>query len=52
MSNNNPQDRHTIALAVMGAVLAGLIALAHPALIPALTIAFAAFMALTVFLKL
>ncbi|MEU5666530.1 hypothetical protein [Streptomyces longwoodensis] len=49
---NDPQDRHTVALALMGAALAGLIALGHPALIPALTIAFAAFMALAVFLKL
>ncbi|MEU3551289.1 hypothetical protein [Streptomyces longwoodensis] len=50
--SSSPQDRHTIVLAVMGAVLAGLVALAHPALIPALTIAFAAFMALAMFLKL
>ncbi|MGW1588531.1 hypothetical protein [Streptomyces sp. NPDC002386] len=50
--SNDPQDRHSAAIALMGTTLAGLIAVAYPALIPALGIAFAAFMALTVFLKL
>ncbi|WP_330469329.1 hypothetical protein OG547_35365 (plasmid) [Streptomyces longwoodensis] len=50
--SNNPQDRHAVALALMGAALAGFIAFAHPALIPALTVAFAAFMALAAFLML
>ncbi|MDX3532406.1 hypothetical protein P1P75_39950 [Streptomyces sp. ID05-39B] len=35
-----------------GTTLAGLIAVTHPALIPALGIAFTAFMALVLFLKL
>ncbi|WP_187285460.1 hypothetical protein [Streptomyces sp. OR43] len=45
-------DRTTIATAAMGATIAGLIAVSHPALIPALTLALAAFGALYVFLKL
>lgn len=49
---NNPNDRHGVALALMGTVLAGLIAVAYPVLIPALGIALAAFMAIAVFLKL
>ena len=47
-----PTDRTTIATALMGAAIAGLIAVAHPTLIPALTLALAAFVALLAFLKL
>ncbi|WP_159401307.1 hypothetical protein [Streptomyces maremycinicus] len=50
--SNKRQDRHTVALALIGTVLVGLIAVAYPALIPALTIALAAFMALAFFLQL
>ncbi|MFM9499806.1 hypothetical protein ACKI1Q_40250 [Streptomyces galilaeus] len=52
MSNDPQRDRHSTALAIMGTTLAGLIAVTHPALIPALGIAFTAFMALALFLKL
>ncbi|MEU3039252.1 hypothetical protein [Streptomyces griseoaurantiacus] len=52
MSNDPQRDRHTIAIALLGTAFAGLIAVAYPALIPALGIAFAAFMALALFLKL
>lgn len=47
-----PTDRNTVAIALIGAVLAGLIAVAYPALIPALGIATAAFVAIAAFLKL
>ncbi|MGW4790661.1 hypothetical protein [Streptomyces sp. NPDC004230] len=47
-----PNDRHTIAIALTGTVLAGLIALTYPTLIPALGIAATAFMAIALFLKL
>ncbi|MFE7931275.1 hypothetical protein ACFU6S_21570 [Streptomyces sp. NPDC057456] len=52
MSNDPQNDRHTVATVLIGTAIAGLIAVAYPALIPALTIALAAFMALAVFLKL
>ncbi|MFE2644617.1 hypothetical protein ACFXDO_18930 [Streptomyces nigra] len=52
MPNDPQNDRHTVAIALMGTALAGLIAVAYPALIPALGVALAAFMALAVFLKL
>ncbi|MFE9677090.1 hypothetical protein ACFYO5_23590 [Streptomyces sp. NPDC006259] len=52
MSNDPQRDRHSVALAFMGTTLAGLIAVAYPALIPALAVAFTAFMALAVLLKL
>lgn len=45
-------DRSTIALALIGAMLAGLIAVAYPALIPAMTIVLAAFVVLVAFLQL
>lgn len=50
MPNEPRNDRHTVALALMGTVMAGLIAVLYPSLIPALTVAFAAFMAIVVFL--
>ncbi len=51
--NNDPQrDRHTIATVLLGTAFVGLIAVTHPALIPALGVAFAAFMALALLLKL
>ncbi|NUK85931.1 hypothetical protein [Streptomyces lunaelactis] len=46
------RDRTAVATAALGAVLAGLVAYAHPVLIPALTIAFAAWVALYAYLKL
>ncbi|UUY52792.1 hypothetical protein NRK68_36670 (plasmid) [Streptomyces yangpuensis] len=45
-------DRTTIATALIGASLVGFVAVAYPALIPALTLALAAFGALYLFLKL
>ncbi|MEU4732938.1 hypothetical protein [Streptomyces sp. NPDC023588] len=45
-------DRTTIATALIGAALVGLVAVAYPALIPALTVTLAAFGALYLFLKL
>ncbi|MFI1452156.1 hypothetical protein [Streptomyces virginiae] len=45
-------DRTTIATALIGSAIAGLVAVAYPALIPALTVALAAFGALYLFLKL
>ncbi|MEU9951346.1 hypothetical protein [Streptomyces sp. NPDC047939] len=47
-----PTDRTTIVTALMGATIAGLVAVSHPALIPAMTLALAAFVALLMFLKL
>lgn len=45
-------DRNTVAIALIGATLAGTIAVVSPALIPALTLALGAFGALYLFLKL
>lgn len=45
-------DRNTIALALLGTAFVGSVAAAHPALVPALTLALAAFVALAAFLKL
>jgi len=45
-------DRTRIGVALPGAGLAALIAEAHPALIPALTLAVAVWVALAMFLKL
>ncbi|MGW0172053.1 hypothetical protein ACWDWT_43925 [Streptomyces sp. NPDC003343] len=45
-------DRNTLALALIGTAFVGSIAWAHPAAIPALTLALAAFVALAAFLKL
>ncbi|MFI6653824.1 hypothetical protein ACIBI8_40415 [Streptomyces sp. NPDC050529] len=45
-------DRTTIATAFLGATIAGIVAVSHPALIPALTLSLAAFGALYLFLKL
>jgi len=45
-------DRSAIATAAIGSALAGFVADAHPALIPALTIGLAAWVALYAFLKL
>ncbi|MFB8040274.1 hypothetical protein ACFC8F_03105 [Streptomyces hydrogenans] len=47
-----PADRTAIATAAIGAVVAGVIAVSHPTLISALTLALAAFDALYLFLKL
>lgn len=49
---NNPNDRHGVALALMGTALAGLVAVLYPALVPALGVAAAVFMALALLLKL
>ncbi|MFF9113986.1 hypothetical protein [Streptomyces sp. NPDC014805] len=48
MPNN---ERTPIAIAVMGAAFAGYLAISSPALIPAITLAVAAFVALLAFLK-
>ncbi|MER6291096.1 hypothetical protein [Streptomyces sviceus] len=45
-------DRIRIAVAALGTGLVALIAQAHPSLVPALTLALAVWVALTVFLKL
>lgn len=45
-------ERTPIAIAVMGAAFAGYLAISSPALIPAITLAVAAFVALLAFLKL
>ncbi|MFB8072582.1 hypothetical protein [Streptomyces californicus] len=51
-SNTNPTAPNThLVIALIGATVAGLVAVSHPTLIPALTVAFAAFMALAVILK-
>ncbi|MEV0990939.1 hypothetical protein [Streptomyces sp. NPDC049949] len=44
-------DRIAVAIALIGAILAGAIALSRPALIPALTFALAVFGALLLFMK-
>jgi hypothetical protein len=45
-------ERTPIAIAMMGAGFAAYVAVSNPTLIPALTLAFAAFVALLAFLKL
>ncbi|MGW1395658.1 hypothetical protein ACWD6Q_28805 [Streptomyces nigra] len=45
-------ERTSIAIAVMGAAFAGYLAMTSPSLIPAITLAVAAFVALLAFLKL
>ncbi|WP_405566558.1 hypothetical protein OG317_00030 [Streptomyces sp. NBC_01167] len=45
-------DRNAVATAAIGAALFGLVAFAYPTLIPALTIALAAWLAFHAFLKL
>jgi hypothetical protein len=45
-------DRSAIATAAIGSALACVVAYAHPALIPALTVGLAAWVALYAFLKL
>ncbi|MEW2553658.1 hypothetical protein AB0957_18225 [Streptomyces zhihengii] len=45
-------ERTTIAIAVMGAAFAAYLAVSSPALVPAITLAVAAFVALLAFLKL
>lgn len=45
-------DRHTVVTALIGSAVAGGMVAAYPALIPAATIALAAFLALAVLLKL
>ncbi|MGD1225651.1 MULTISPECIES: hypothetical protein [Streptomyces] len=52
MSNDPRQDRHTVAILLMGTAFIGLVAVLFPALVPALGIALAAFMALALFLML
>ncbi|MFF3790867.1 hypothetical protein ACFYXW_12455 [Streptomyces sp. NPDC001981] len=49
----NPSEPNTrIVTALLGTVVFGLIAVSYPMLIPALTVACAAFMALAIILKL
>lgn len=48
--DTDPSTR--IVTALLGTALAGLIAVSYPALIPAVTVALAAFMALAILLKL
>jgi hypothetical protein len=45
-------DRTSIATAAIGAALAGVVAASHPGLIPALTVALAAFVVLAALLRL
>ncbi|MGO4748960.1 hypothetical protein AB4212_10085 [Streptomyces sp. 2MCAF27] len=52
MSNDPRHDRYAIALALVGTGLVGLVAVLYPVLIPALSLALAAFMAIALFLKL
>lgn len=52
MPNEPRNDRHTVALALIGTAMFGLIAVLYPSLIPALTIAITGFMAVAVFLGL
>ncbi|MEV5605718.1 hypothetical protein AB0L33_30210 [Streptomyces sp. NPDC052299] len=47
-----PADRDRTAIAFVGAVVAGIIAVLRPELIPALTLALAAWVALALYLKL
>lgn len=47
-----PTDRSSVALVVIAATLAGLIAVAYPAVIPALTVAVAVAGLVMLFLKL
>ncbi|MBD2828879.1 MULTISPECIES: hypothetical protein [Streptomyces] len=48
----NPTEPNThLVIALIGAAVVGLVAVSHPTLIPALTLAFAAFMALAAVLK-
>ncbi|MFD7283482.1 hypothetical protein ACFV80_42470 [Streptomyces sp. NPDC059862] len=47
-----PNDRNTIAIVIISAVLAGVIAVAYPAVVPALTIAVAVAGLAILFLKL
>lgn len=46
-----PNDRTTIAIALLGTAFVGSIAYDHPAQIPVLTLALAAFVALLAFFK-
>lgn len=48
----NSSDPTNLVTVLIGAALAGLIAVSYPTLIPALTVTFAAFMALALVLKL
>ncbi|MFD6294194.1 hypothetical protein ACFWFU_05195 [Streptomyces sp. NPDC060235] len=52
MPNAPHNDRNAAALALMGTAFAGLVAVLYPALVPALGVAVAVFMALALFLKL
>ncbi|MFC9595724.1 hypothetical protein ACFTUC_38755 [Streptomyces sp. NPDC056944] len=47
-----PADRDRTAIALVGAAVAGIIAVLRPELIPALTLALAAWVALALYLKL
>ncbi|MGW1903059.1 hypothetical protein ACWCQB_38120 [Streptomyces hirsutus] len=47
-----PNDRNTIATALLGTAFVGFVALAYPGVIPALALALAAFMGFAAFLKL
>ncbi|MFJ9566000.1 hypothetical protein ACIRQQ_38945 [Streptomyces fuscichromogenes] len=52
MSTDPHNDRTTTVLVLVGTGLVGLIAVLFPALVPALGVALAAFMAIALFLKL
>ncbi|MFG2454582.1 hypothetical protein ACGFSG_35025 [Streptomyces sp. NPDC048512] len=52
MSNEPRDDRHSVALLLMGTAFAGLLAVLYPGLVPALGVAAAVFMALYLFLRL
>ncbi|MCX4411262.1 hypothetical protein OG840_59760 [Streptomyces sp. NBC_01764] len=47
-----PNERNTIAIAALTAVVAGMLVVAHPTLIPALTVVVAVFAAMLVYLRL
>ncbi|MEU2100361.1 hypothetical protein ABZ741_38855 [Streptomyces globisporus] len=48
----NPDHNTRIVVALIGVAMVGFIAVTYPTLIPALTVALAAFMALAILLKL